>query len=94
MTEGIAQTFPIEVTRKWLDLAERRKAYLVELYETGRWQLFYGEAEFVDRLREAIDVVERWSLTAQTLLDGAARDPAADVVAAEDGADEPNVCAE
>ena len=91
MAEGTAPRFPVEVIRKWLDLAERRKAYLVDLYETGRWQLFYSEAEFVKRLREAIDAVGRWSITEQTSLESAEHGPAVEVVAAERAAGEPNV---
>ena len=91
MAEGIAPKFPVEVIRKWLDLAERRKAYLVDLYETGRWQLFYSEAEFVKRLREAIDAVGRWSITEQTSLESAGHGLAVDAVAAEGTAGEPNV---
>jgi hypothetical protein len=26
-----------EISRKWLDLAERRLAYFAELYRSGRW---------------------------------------------------------
>jgi uncharacterized repeat protein (TIGR03809 family) len=64
MQEGIPGSFS-DVTRKWLSLAERRKAHLVELYESGRWRLYYNEAEFISRLREAIREIELWSATEQ-----------------------------
>ena len=65
MPKQIPFAFPVEVTRKWLALAQRRKAHLVDLYESGRWRLYYTEAEFIDRLREAIHGVDRWNATEQ-----------------------------
>lgn len=63
MTEGIPSAFPVDLTRKWRALAERRKAHLVDLYDSGRWRFYYSEQEFILRLREAIQAVERWSAT-------------------------------
>jgi uncharacterized repeat protein (TIGR03809 family) len=63
MAEGIRSAFAVDLTRKWRALAERRKAHLVDLYNSGRWRLYYSEQEFVLRLREAIRNVEKWSAT-------------------------------
>lgn len=65
MPREIPSAFPVEMIRRWRALAERRKAHLVDLYESGRWQLYYTEAEFISRLREAIRGVDRWNATEQ-----------------------------
>jgi uncharacterized repeat protein (TIGR03809 family) len=49
---------------KWRDLAERRQAYFVELYESGRWKHYYTDQEFIVRLREAAAAVNRWAAIA------------------------------
>jgi uncharacterized repeat protein (TIGR03809 family) len=41
-------------------LAERRLAYLSDLYETGRWARFYTQAKFISTVREARAAVEAW----------------------------------
>jgi uncharacterized repeat protein (TIGR03809 family) len=41
-------------------LAEQRLEYLTELFETGRWRRFHGEAEFVENIKEAKTAVETW----------------------------------
>jgi len=47
------------VTRKWLDLAERRLAYYDELYRSGRWTLYFRtQDQFVVRMLDAIKVVK------------------------------------
>jgi hypothetical protein len=40
------------IARKWLALAERRKAHLIELRQTGRWERYYSDAQLVDELHE------------------------------------------
>ena len=35
------------VVVRWRLLAERRLNYLINLYETGRWKLYYAEPEFL-----------------------------------------------
>lgn len=75
MQDGIPESFPVDVSRKWLSLAERRKAHLVDLYESGRWRLYYDEAEFVSRLREANREIDLWSATEQASI-GALRNGA------------------
>jgi hypothetical protein len=39
------------VARDWLALVERRKAHLIELFETGRWTHYFTEAELLAELR-------------------------------------------
>jgi hypothetical protein len=39
------------VARGWLALAERRRAHLIELFETGRWTHYLTEAELLAQLR-------------------------------------------
>ena len=39
----------------------RRRAHLVELYESGRWKSYYSEEQFLHRMREAIRLTERWA---------------------------------
>jgi uncharacterized repeat protein (TIGR03809 family) len=39
------------VARDWLALAERRKAHLIELFQTGRWRHYFTEAELLAELR-------------------------------------------
>ncbi len=43
-----------------LDLAERRLAYLVELYDSGRWRRFHGDADFLAMVREAKAAIDTW----------------------------------
>ena len=55
---------PVFLTRhvalRWSDLANRRRSYFIDLYETGRWKLYYTEAEFVLQMREVFQAAERW----------------------------------
>ncbi len=46
---------------KWRDLAERRRAHFVELYESGRWKRYYTEEQFVAGMRSAIAAANRWA---------------------------------
>src|SRR5882724_496139 len=50
-----------EATRKWHALAERRRAYFVELYRSGRWRRYYSEAAFLAHMREVMEGVEAWA---------------------------------
>ncbi len=45
-----------EVAQKWRALAERRRAHFLELY--------HSEAQFLQRMREAIRLSERWAAIA------------------------------
>ena len=61
-----------EVAQKWRALAERRCAHFLELRRSGRWRHYYGEAQFLDRLREAIRLSARWAEIAPPPMDEAA----------------------
>jgi uncharacterized repeat protein (TIGR03809 family) len=60
MSEQIPRCMPMELTRRWRDLAERRRAHLIELYDTGRWKHYYTEEQLIARMREAIRLAETW----------------------------------
>jgi len=60
MPEQIPRCMPAEITRKGRELAERRRAYLIELYDTGRWKHYYTQEQLLVRMREAIRLVETW----------------------------------
>lgn len=64
-----------DVTQKWRDLAERRRAYFVELYRSGRWKRYYTEEQFLTRLREVMQAADTWARLA--------RRPSEQAVAAE-----------
>jgi uncharacterized repeat protein (TIGR03809 family) len=49
------------VARKWLALAERRRAHVIELRESGRWKHYYTPDEFLDALREAVSTRNQWA---------------------------------
>ena len=38
------------IARKWLALAERRRAHLIELRDSGRWQRYYTKGDLEDEL--------------------------------------------
>ncbi|KIZ40654.1 MULTISPECIES: TIGR03809 family protein [Rhodopseudomonas] len=48
------------IIERWCTLAEQRLDYLTELFETGRWQRFFGEAAFLENIREAKQAVQTW----------------------------------
>jgi uncharacterized repeat protein (TIGR03809 family) len=59
---AIRQASPYHaVAREWLSLVERRKAHLVELFETGRWRHYYTEAELLGELRAANIACDRFA---------------------------------
>jgi hypothetical protein len=60
-----------KTARKWRDLVDRRCAHFVELHSSGRWKLYYDEAEYLLRMREALDLAETWSQIAPLLEDHA-----------------------
>lgn len=43
------------------DLAHRRLAYYAELSKSGRWQLYFSEEEFTERLRAVIALANSWN---------------------------------
>ena len=60
MPGTIPRCMPAEITRKGRELAERRRAHLAELYETGRWKHYYTQEQLAVRMREAVDLIEAW----------------------------------
>lgn len=48
------------VVARWRMLAERRLNYLIELYETGRWKVYYKEPEFLKVIQEARAALRTW----------------------------------
>ena len=60
MPAQIPRRMSAQITQKWRDLAERRRAYFIELYETGRWKHYYTEEMLVTRTREAVRLAETW----------------------------------
>jgi uncharacterized repeat protein (TIGR03809 family) len=55
-----------DAAQKWRALAERHRAYFVELYHTGRWKRYYGEEQFLLKMREAMNASDRWAEIAPT----------------------------
>src|SRR5262249_49792401 len=56
------QTRPYgDIARKWHALAERRRADVVELRDSGRWRHYYTWDELLDALREAVDTRDMWA---------------------------------
>ena len=50
-----------DIARKWHALAERRRAHVVELRDSGRWQHYYTWDELLEALREAVDTRDAWA---------------------------------
>jgi uncharacterized repeat protein (TIGR03809 family) len=49
------------IAQKWRALAERRRAHLVQLYDSGRWKLYFSEEQLLHHMREAVRLTERWA---------------------------------
>lgn len=60
MPAQIPHRMSAEITQKWRDLAERRRAHFIELYDTGRWKRYYTEEQLLARMREAVRLAEIW----------------------------------
>ncbi|MGH6665265.1 MAG: TIGR03809 family protein [Pseudolabrys sp.] len=55
-----------EMSRRWLDLAERRLVYFAGLYQSGRWRRYYTPQVFAAHLADAMKAVTIWrALAAQ-----------------------------
>ena len=52
------------VARKWLALAERRRAHVVELSDSGRWRHYYTPDELREAMREAASSRDSWARVA------------------------------
>jgi hypothetical protein len=56
------QTLPYDsVARRWLALAERRHAHIVELSDTGRWRHYFTRAELAIELNKAEALCDEWA---------------------------------
>jgi hypothetical protein len=53
-----------EVAQKFLALIDQRRAHLSELYDTGRWKLYYSADELRTRARELVALRDKWSAVA------------------------------
>lgn len=60
MTQRPAFSFSHSFAARGRALAERRLAYLTELYDSGRWRRFHAQAEFSENVREAKAAVDAW----------------------------------
>jgi hypothetical protein len=49
------------LARKWLALAERRRAHVVELRDSGRWKHYYTAGELLEAIREAVQSRDQWA---------------------------------
>jgi uncharacterized repeat protein (TIGR03809 family) len=49
------------IARKWLHLAERRKAHFIDLYDSGRWKHYYSESEMIAEVRAAVLACDDWA---------------------------------
>jgi hypothetical protein len=49
------------IARKWLALAERRYAHVIELSDTGRWRHYFTPAELEAELRKAANLCDEWA---------------------------------
>jgi hypothetical protein len=74
-----------DIARKWHALAERRRAYLADLRDSGRWRRYYQWEDILEAVREAADARDIWARLAG-LPDGETPDPETSL-AAEAAAD-------
>ena len=57
-----------KVTRRWLELAERRLAYYEELYRSGRWQHYFRSQEhFALRMLDVIRATKAFRQAARKI---------------------------
>jgi hypothetical protein len=49
------------VALKWLALAERRRAHVVELRDSGRWRHYYTSEELLEAISEAVRTCDHWA---------------------------------
>jgi hypothetical protein len=60
MPAGSHRSFEL-VSQGFCALAQRRHAYYLELLQSGRWQRYFSEHEFADRLRDVLAVSRFWN---------------------------------
>ncbi len=49
-----------EMSRHWLDLADRRLSYYAGLYQSGRWRRYYTPESFAVRIVDVMKAVAVW----------------------------------
>ena len=49
-----------EIALQWHDLASRRLAYFIALYDSGRWKRYYTQESFTLRISDAIKAKKIW----------------------------------
>ena len=59
------------IARKWLALAERRRAHFIELIDSGRWRHYYTQNELEREMRKAAHLRDQWARHAGLLADDA-----------------------
>ena len=59
------------IARRWHALAERRRAHVIELRESGRWKHYYTAEELLEVLSEAAGMRDAWAKIAGLQQDGA-----------------------
>jgi uncharacterized repeat protein (TIGR03809 family) len=76
MTDSEAYRKLTAIVQRWRDLAERRRVHYTELYESGRWKRYYGEDQFLLRMREVVASAEGWQMIAACFAHDAPAEPA------------------
>jgi uncharacterized repeat protein (TIGR03809 family) len=49
-----------DIALRWSNLADRRLAYYISLYESGRWRHYYDERQFLARIRDVKRAATEW----------------------------------
>ena len=49
------------IARKWLALAERRRAHICDLRDSGRWKHYYSAGELLEVVNEAVRTRDAWA---------------------------------
>jgi hypothetical protein len=55
-----ASTKLASTAQKWRDLAQSRRNHLRDLQTTGRWKRYFRQDIFLQRLRDADHLCDRW----------------------------------
>ncbi len=61
MSERFPRRMSAELIGKLRNLAERQRAYVLDLQETGRWKHYYSANEFDAFRRDTIRLAETWA---------------------------------
>jgi uncharacterized repeat protein (TIGR03809 family) len=59
------------IARRWHALAERRRAHIAELRDSGRWKHYYTAEELLDAVRETVTARDAWATLAGLKQDAA-----------------------